>query len=233
MKIEVWSDFACPICFLGIKTLQVAIDCFGKDKAIEIEYKSFQLEPNFKSGSTDKVMDVLQRRYELSIEKRQVLYRDIIEKAKQIGMDLHVKDITYTNAYDAHRLVKFAQKIGKEKEVTEAIFDSLFLKRQNISEKSTLLLIAREVGLDQTETEMLLSFNKYEKAVLEDQMEAKEIGIEQIPFLIFNDKYAISGSQPVSVYMDILEDILKEDPNCFQKKKSTKQHSYCIGKDCE
>src|SRR5699024_12397312 len=110
MKIEMWSDFACPICFLGNKTLQEAIDCFGKDKAIEIEYKSFQLEPNFQSDSADKVMDVLQRRYELSIEKRQVLYRDIIEKAIKIGIEQNVKDKKYTNEYDAQLYVYFVIK---------------------------------------------------------------------------------------------------------------------------
>lgn len=232
MKIEVWSDFACPISFVGNKTLKLAIDCFGEGKSIEIEYKSFQLESN-PQHMTNKVMDVLQRKYQLSTTNRQKLHEDIVEQAKQIGLELNLAEIQYTNTSDAHRLVKFAEKTGKEVEMTDAIHHTCFLERKDISEKATLLSVAKKVGLDENEAEMLLSFNKYEKAVLADQCMATEMGIEGIPFLIFNNMYAVSGVQPLSVYLELLQDILKEDPVCFEIENLIRERTFCIGSECD
>src|SRR5690625_3067646 len=102
MKIEVWFDFACPSCYVGNKTLEIAIEYFGKDKFIQTEYKSFQLEPNVKNESTEKVLDVLQRKYQLSVQKKEELQRDLIEKADQIGLNIDFVDTLSRDTYDAH-----------------------------------------------------------------------------------------------------------------------------------
>src|SRR5690625_2060623 len=233
MKIEVWFDFACPSCYVGNKTLEIAIEYFGKDKFIQTEYKSFQLEPNVKNESTEKVLDVLQRKYQLSVQKKEELQRDLIEKADQIGLNIDFVDTLSRDTYDAHRLVKFAERVGKDAEVIERVYHKFFSEKEDIGEKSTLLSIAKQVGLDEVEAETLLSFNKYEKAVLEDHMTAKEMGIEGVPFLIFNNMYAVSGVQPPSVYINLLQDIWEEDPVCFEDKRLNANKTYCEGNDCD
>ncbi len=233
MKIEVWFDFACPSCYVGNKTLEIAIEYFGKDKFIQTEYKSFQLEPNVKNESTEKVLDVLQRKYQLSVQKKEELQRDLIEKADQIGLNIDLVDTLSRDTYDAHRLVKFAERVGKDAEIIERIYHKFFSEKEDIGEKSTLLSIAKQVGLDEIEAETLLSFNKYEKAVLEDQMTAEEMGIKGVPFLIFNNTYAVSGVQPPSVYINLLQDIWEEDPICFEDKRINANKTYCEGNDCD
>lgn len=233
MKIEVWFDFACPVSFVGNELLKLAIDCFGEDKSIEIEYKSYQLEPHSPIELNENVMDLLQRKSQSSFEKRQVLEKELIEQAKHVGLMFDLERICYTNTYDAHRLVKFAEKNQKEKEIIDLLHDTFFHKQKNIAEKSILLSIAREAGLDEAEAEMVLAFNKYEKAIKEDRDMAVEVGIDHIPFLIFNDMYAISGVQPLSIYIDVLQDILQKDPACYQAKDESKRRTYCIGSTCD
>lgn len=233
MKIEVWYDFACPLSFVGNELLKLAIDCFGSDKSIEIEYKSYQLEPHSPIELNENVMDLLQRKSKLSDEKRQVLEREIAEQATYVGLRFDLETIHYTNTYDAHRLVKFAQKNRKEKEIIDLLHDTFFHRQKNIGEKATLLSIAQEVGLDEDEVEMVLAFNKYEKALIEDRDMAEEVGIEQIPFLIFNDMYAISGIQPLSIYIDVLQDILQEDPACYELQDAHRKRTYCEGNKCD
>lgn len=233
MKIEVWFDFACPSCYIGSKTLAAAIEYFGKNKFIETEYRCFQLEPNQNDESTEKVMDVLQRKYQLSIQERDALQQSIIKQADEMGLHLDLINILSRDTHDAHRLVKLAEKVDKDVELIESIYHKYFLEKENIGEKSTLVSAAKQVGLDEAEAEMLLSFNKYEKAVLEDQIVAKEMGIEEVPFLIFNDMYAVSGVQPISVYLNVLQEVWKKDPACFEDKRTSPHKTYCIGSDCD
>lgn len=233
MKIEVWCDFTCPSCYVGKKTLEVALEQFGKDKCIQIEYKSFQINPTVASESPVKVMDLLQSRYQLSLGKIEELQQQIMKNAQAIGVTLELANLFHTNTYHAHRLVKFAEKVGREAEMIDCIFQKYLFERKDIGEKTVLLSSAKEIGLDIAEVEMILSFNKYEQAVFEDQYIATEMGIDGVPFFIFNNTYAVSGTQPLSVYTSVLQEIWQEDQACFQHKRSDSKRNFCVGNDCD
>lgn len=231
MKIEIWSDFACPASFIGSKLLHTAIECFGENKFIEIEYRSYQLDRNHSNEMTEAVIDVLQR--QLSIEECHSFKERTKQNAMELGLNIDLSNMKYTNTLDAHRLTKYAQTKGKARELIEAMHHSHFYRQKNIGKKVVLQNIAQAIGLDIGEVDMILSFNKYEKAVKEDQEVAEELGIHTTPFIIFNDMYALSGAEPLNVYIDILQDILKEDPACYQYKEDNETISFCIGENCD
>lgn len=233
MKIEVWSDYACPASFIGRKLLHTAINCFGEDKFIEIEYRSYQHDPNHSTKMTEQVVDMLHRQNRLSLEDCYLFNQRTKQNADDLELDVDFSSVKYTNTLDAHRLTKYAKTVGKENELMNAMHHTCFYEQKNIGEKKVLENIAIAVGLDLAEVDMILSFNKYENTVKEDQESAEELGVDIVPFIIFNDMYALSGTEPLSVYLEILQDILKEDPACFEHKKDKQRISYCIGEDCD
>jgi len=232
VRIEVWSDFTCPSCYIGKKTLEAALDIFGKDKHVYVEYKSFQLDSEVKQSSPDKLLDILQRRDQLSLAKTEEMKREIEEQASSFGLAIDVNSLLYTDTNHAHRLVKLAEKENKAYDIIERLFHAYLVQRRNIGEKSVLLSVAKDVGLDEEEVTSLLSFNKYARAVADDQDVAQEMGIEAVPFFIFHDRYAISGSQPISVFLNVLQEIWEEDATCYERRDVIKG-DYCIGNDCE
>lgn len=233
MKIEVWSDFACPASFIGRKLLQTAINCFGEDKFIEIEYRSYQLDPSHSNNMTEQVIDVLHKQSRLSLEECHTFKQRTMQNADDLGLTVDFSSMRYTNTLDAHRLTKYAQTIGKETELIEAMYHTYFFEQKDIGERVVLQNIAKEIDLDLNEVEMILSFNKYKNAVKEDQEIAEELGVDAVPFIIFNDMYALTGAEPLAVYINILKDILKEDPACYKHKEDKNRISYCIGNDCD
>lgn len=233
MKIEVWSDFACPTSYVGRELLNAAINCFGKDKYIEIEYRSYPLDPNQSISMTERTIDVLHRQSSLSKEYCQVLERDTAQNAIELGLNVDLSNALYTNTMHAHRLTKYAKKLGKETEMIQAIYHTFFIERKNIGKENVLYKLATKMGFNEAEIDMVLSFNKYEKAIKEDREMAEEIGIDSVPFVIFNDMYALSGAQPLSMYIETLKDILKEDPACYKMKQKMGETSSCVGDECD
>src|SRR5699024_477943 len=232
MKIEVWADFACPARYVGKELLNTAINCFGEDKHIEIEYRSYQLDPNQSIDMTERTIDVLYRQSRTSKEECKKLERDTEKNAIDLGLNVDLSGVLYTNTMHAHRLTKYAKRLGKETQMMNAIYHTYFMERKNIGKQDVLHALAMEMGFDEAEINMLLSFNKYENIVKEDRDMAEEIGIDAIPFIIFNDMYALSGAQPLSMYMEVLKDILKEDPNCYKLKQKIVGTSSCVGDEC-
>src|SRR5690606_18709528 len=127
-----------------------------------------------------------------------------------IGLTIRFDDIKYINTWNAHRLTKYAESFGKDKEIVNLIFEKYFNDNDNIGSNEVLINIAKETGLNEEEVDALLCLNQYGKSVKLDEETAKEIGIEGVPFFIFNEQYAITGAQSVEVFLEVIEELKKE-----------------------
>src|SRR5699024_3296148 len=192
----------------------------------EIEYRSYQIDPAQSINMTERTMDVLYRKSNLSKIECQALEKEAVQNAVDIGLNVDLLDTLYTNTMHAHRLTKYAKKLGKESQMMNAIYHTYFFERKNIGKQDVLHTLAMEMGFDEAEIDMLLSFNKYENIV-------NEMCIDSVHFIFFNNMYALSGAQPLSMYMEVLKDILKEDPNCYKMKRKMEGTSSCIGDECD
>jgi predicted DsbA family dithiol-disulfide isomerase len=214
MKIEVWSDFVCPFCYIGKRRLEEAIATFpGKDQ-VEVEFKSFELDPNAKLYSGTGINEALAKKYGMSIEEAKRANEGIGSQAEGVGLEFNFDDMKPTNTLDAHRLAKFAATVGKEKEMTEKLLASYFTESKLISDHDVLVEIAQSAGLEREETLAVLNdATKFANDVRIDEALAQQMGVTGVPFFVINQKYSISGAQPTETFKRALQQVWEEEGN--------------------
>jgi len=234
LKIEIWSDFTCPYCYLGKTKLELALDQFSHKEKVRIEYASFQLDPNAEVQSNKMVYDMLMEKFRQSLEQVRTMTEELSMQAEEIGLDFQFEKMPQVNTYDAHRLVKYAKKENKELEMVNKIFRGYFSEGKRIDDHSVLLDMAMDVGIEREAVEEVLSVNCCAKSVKTDIETASEIGIQGVPFFIFNEKYSVSGAQPVEVFINALDQIWQENHvKEVVDEDTTCKTNYCVGPDCE
>ncbi|MED4452217.1 DsbA family oxidoreductase [Metabacillus fastidiosus] len=211
MKIEVWSDFACPFCYIGKRRLEEALMNFPHKNEVDILFKSFELDPNASLDTELSINEILAKKYGMSIEKAKAMNASVGQQAAAVGLTFEFDNMKPTNTFDAHRLAKLAESKGKDKEMTEQLLKAYFTDSEHIGNHDTLLKIAEEAGLNREEAKSVLESEDFAEHVRADEMEAREIGVQGVPFFVINRKYAISGAQPVEVFNDTLQKVWEEE----------------------
>ncbi|TRZ36958.1 DsbA family oxidoreductase [Niallia circulans] len=214
MKIEVWSDFVCPFCYIGKRRLEEAIAQFpGKDQ-VEVEFKSFELDPNAQIYSGTGINEALAKKYGMSIEEAKRANEGVGSQAAGVGLTFNFDEMKPTNTFDAHRLAKFAATVGKEKEMTEKLLASYFTESKLISDHDVLVEIAQTAGIEKEETLAVLNDStKYANDVRIDEALAQQMGVTGVPFFVINQKYSISGAQPAETFRRALQQVWEEEGN--------------------
>jgi predicted DsbA family dithiol-disulfide isomerase len=212
MKIDVWMDFICPFCYLGKRHLEQALEQFPYNEKVEIEYKSFELNPDQPKYSGQNIYQLLADKYGMSIEEAINANESVGRQAAKVGLNYYFDEMKPTNTFDAHRLAKYAKTCGKEKQITEKLFHSYFIEAKLISDHVALSEIAVSEGLDRDSVIAVLEDgSRYKNEVRSDETLAKQYGITGVPFFLINQKYAISGAQPIEAILDALQNIWKEE----------------------
>ncbi|MFP7492893.1 DsbA family oxidoreductase [Terribacillus saccharophilus] len=212
MKIEVWSDFVCPFCYIGKRQLELALEKFEHRDSVDIEFKSFELDPNAGVYNGKSIHEALAEKYGMSIGQAKVNNMQIGQRAAEVGLTFNFEEMKPTNTLHAHRLAKFAATKGQEKVITEKLLYAYFTESKNLSEAETLLDIAEATGLDRKEAaDVLNNESLHLNEVRADEQLAQRYGISGVPFFIFNDKYTISGAQPLETFIGALNQVWKEE----------------------
>ena len=204
MKIEVWSDFGCPFCYIGKRRLERALESFSHRDEIELVYRSFELDPGAPKDTESSIHELLAVKYGLSLEQAKESNRNVAQQAQTEGLTYNFDTIIPTNTFDAHRLAHYAGEQGKAKEMTERLFRAYFTDSLHIGDRDTLVRLAEEVGLDGATAREVLEQNTYADAVREDENEARRLGIRGVPFFVLRGKYAVSGAQPLEIFQGAL-----------------------------
>ncbi|HZJ98596.1 MAG TPA: DsbA family oxidoreductase [Tissierellaceae bacterium] len=205
MKIDIWLDIACPFCYIGKRNLEAALKEFDSKDEVEIVYHSFQLDPYAKKeGRRDSVED-LANKYGRSLEQAQQMIDRVVSMAKDVGLYYNYDQVINTNTMDAHRLIHFAKKFNKDKEIVEELFKAHFIEGLNIGDIDELANIGVRQGLISEDIKKALNSDEYISQVETDMYLAKQYEIGSVPFFIFNNKYAIQGAQPPESLVDAME----------------------------
>lgn len=229
MKIEIWSDYVCPFCYIGKRKLEQALSDFSGET--EIIFKAFQLDPGVKTEDNLSINEVLAKKYRVSIEKAKEMNNNVANQAKLVGLNFNYEKMKYPNTFFAHRLVHYASTKGLDKELSERLFKAHFIENLNIGLKGTLVQLSKEVGLDGS-LEVLES-NQFSEEVKFDLQEARDIQIQGVPFFVFNRKYAISGAQPLKVFQDTIKKVYEEENKQSPFKIIGKDGGVCNDDGCE
>lgn len=211
MKIEVWSDFVCPFCYIGKRRLEEAIKKVQYKEEIELIFKSFELDKTAKKKYDENINEIIAKKYDIQVEEAKALNDQIISQAKTVGLNYNFEGLIPTNTFDAHRLLHYAKTKGKANELEERILKAYFVDSLNISDYKILSRFAFEVGLDGDEALKILEGNDYVEEVRKDEEEASKLKITGVPYFVFNNKYAVSGAQPSEVFLEVLEKVKKEE----------------------
>jgi len=207
MKIEIWSDYSCPFCYIGERKLALALEKTGITEDVEIVFYSFELDPNAKKSYEENINQLLAKKYGMSIEQAIAANNNIINVAKEVDLEFNFDKLQPTNTFDAHRLSHYAKEKGKLMAYTEAVMKGYFTDSVNISDFDVLTTIAGEVGLDKTEALRILESSAFAKEVRQDQSNAHARQINGVPYFLFNGKEVINGAQSVDTFVAVIEEL--------------------------
>jgi predicted DsbA family dithiol-disulfide isomerase len=205
MKIEIWSDVMCPFCYIGKRRIEAALAEFPQRDSIEIEWKSYQLNPDMITDPSKSVHQYLVENKGISLQQAKEMNAYVTEMAKAAGLIYNLDKAIVANSMKAHRFSHFAKSKGKQDEAEELLFKAYFTDGKNTDDIEVLLQIAAELGLDREETRKMLESDAYKAEVDQDIYEASNIEVSGVPFFVFDDKYSISGAQDVKVFINALE----------------------------
>ncbi|MGI2328841.1 DsbA family oxidoreductase [Planococcus sp. YIM B11945] len=233
MKIEIWSDYVCPFCYIGKRTFEQALKKSGFESKVEISFKAFQLDPNTAPDTEISAYEHLAQKMGQSIEQAKEMTQGVAAHARTVGLEYDFDNMMHANTFAAHRLAKWAESLGKEAEVTEKLLHGYFVEARNIGSEDVLLAIAEEIGLPHDEAQAVLATDRFKAEVENDIEEARQIGVQGVPFFVVNRKYALSGAQPLETFVEAIIQIAEEEGIRPALKPLGSKTSYCTGDSCD
>lgn len=230
MKIEVWTDIMCPYCYLGKIHYDRAIKQFEHADKVELIIKSFQLSTDLPgNGNGYPVVDYLVNKAGYPQNSINQMFDSIEQLAKNAGVKCNLRDSVAANTLDAHRLIKLAATKGLASEVNILISKAYFEEAKDYSDLSLLTSIGTQAGLDENEITEMFNSDRFKADVAKDIQEAHELKIDTVPTFLFDRKYAIIGSEPLSVFLETLN---KAYTNWKSANESNADINITKGKSC-
>ena len=211
MKIEIWSDFACPFCYIGKTRFEQALNQFEHKDKVEVLYKAYQLNPYAPKVMTKPAHVAFAEGHGMTPNEAKQRFQMFAQNAKSAGLIYNYDIIQMTNTFDAHRLAKFANEKGLEDQLTARLMKAYFTDGLNLSDVDTLVKLAVEVGLDEKESRDVLISDKFGDTVKNQIDEGKTIGVQGVPFFVINRKYGVSGAQQTEYFLQALRQIWTEE----------------------
>lgn len=210
MKVEIWSDVMCPFCYIGKRHFEKALEGFPEHDKIEVEWKSFQLNPTMKTEPGKNINQYLAENKGWTLEQAHQANQHVTRMAKEAGLEYNMDQAVVANSFDAHRLVQLAKKAGKGDAMEERLFRAYFTEGKNIADHATLVQLAADAGLEKGPVEKTLASRDFTEEVEQDIYEARQINVRGVPYFVFNDRYAASGAQPAETFAGALQAAWKE-----------------------
>jgi predicted DsbA family dithiol-disulfide isomerase len=205
MKIEIWSDVVCPFCYIGKRKLEAALLQFPERDKVEVEWKSFQLDPGMATSPDKTIYQYLSENKGMSLQEARQMTAHVGQAGAAAGLTFDFDKAVVANTFDAHRLLQLAKKHGKGNDMEEVLFNAYFTGGKNIADHDILLEAGKAAGLDRTEVKEMLKSNLYAEEVNADIAGARSVGVRGVPFFVLDNKYAISGAQDTQIFLRALE----------------------------
>ena len=232
MKVEVWTDIHCPWCYIGKRRLERALDQFEQREQVEIIWRSYQLDPSAPRHYAGTANDLLAQKYGMSRQRAEQAHAQLTALASQDGLEYHFERVHLGNSFDAHRLVHLAAAHDLAYEMEERLLKAHFTDGLSVSDPDTLIQLATEVGLDAEETRTMLSSDAYAIDVRADVRRAATLGINGVPFFLFDERYAVSGAQPVELFQEALSRAWADVPKMVEIATAGQDAGACTDESC-
>lgn len=200
MLIEIWSDVACPWCFIGKRRFESALAEFPHRGSVEVAWRSYQLDPTLPDHYDGTELEYLSTRKGLPPEQVARMFEHVALQAKGEGLDYDFDKVVVANSFTAHRLIHLAAAHGKQDAAKERLLSDHFEHGRDIGSREYLAGLGKDLGIDAGEVEELFTTDKYADDVRSDFAEARSLGISGVPFFVIDRKFGLSGAQPVETF---------------------------------
>jgi len=213
MRVEIWSDVVCPFCYIGKRRLENALADFEHADEVEVEFRSFELDPDAPREPTEKVPATLARKYGISTEQALQNMAGVDRMAAGEGLTFRQADAPHANTRDAHRLLQLAAAegpSGAQAALNERLLNNYFVEAKNPADHALLRESAIGVGLDPVRVDEVLVSDEFDDAVRADVEQARAYGASGVPFFVVDERYGIAGAQPVEAFTRTLEQAWSE-----------------------
>jgi predicted DsbA family dithiol-disulfide isomerase len=213
IKVDVWSDIACPWCYIGKRKLEAGVEAFSTQPgspAVEIEYHSFELSPDTPVDFDGDEVDFLRKHKGVSAEQAREMLQRVTGIAEGVGLHYDYDALQHANTVKAHELIHYAKARGLQLEAKERLLKAYFEEGRNVGRIDELADLAAEIGLDRDEVVRSLTSGEYLAAVRADQRQAQEYGIQGVPFFVIDGKYGVSGAQDAATFVEVFGQVAGE-----------------------
>ena len=208
MIIDVWSDVVCPWCFIGKRRLEKAVASLPAGANVEIRHRAFQLQPEIEGVTPTS--EHLAAKYRLDKDSVREMQANVCSIADGEGLCYDLENTLSGNTKDAHRLLLWAAKLGKQEQLLEAMYSAYFEKSEALFTHPELISIASRVGISESDATAFLNSTEFGDQVGQDQHIASQLGATGVPFFVIDMKYGISGAQPQEIFNQTLAQALEE-----------------------
>jgi len=218
IKIDVWSDIACPWCYIGKRNLEAGLAVVASDQnppQVEVVFHSFELAPDTPVDFDGDEMDFLSGHKGLPRERAQEMLQNVTAVAADAGLTYRFDLLHHTNTVKAHELLHFAKaqdadSPGAQARVGERLMAAYFTEGRHLGRIEELVALAAEAGLDADAAREALESDRYLDDVRADEQRANAYGINAVPFFVIDGKYGVSGAQPADAFAQIARQVWAE-----------------------
>ena len=213
IRIEVWSDVACPWCYIGKRNLDSAVADFTSahpESEVDVRYRSFELQPDAPESYEGTIAEYLATTREMPEDQVKAMLERPREAAQQVGIKMDFDALKPARTNRAHQLLHLARERGRQAELNEALLKANFEEGRSLGDTNALLDLAEAAGLDRQEALEALESGRYSEAVEADKEKALEYGIGGVPFFVVSDRFGIAGAQPAEILSQALEQVEAE-----------------------
>lgn len=203
MKIQIWSDFRCPFCYIGKRNLEEAIAKSGKN--IEVEMMSYELDPSLKAEKNFSVYERLANARRVTIAQAKEMYEQVAKKAKEVGLNYNVDQIIDANTFAAHKVLQLAKQNKSDAKFAEIAMAAYFTEGKDLEDINVLIELGEKVGLTKEDIVNTTYSDEFGLTVKQDHQWANSIGVRGVPHFVINDTVAVSGAQSAETFLGAID----------------------------
>lgn len=204
VEVQVWSDFACPWCALGLARLDLARRQFEHGDDVRVVHRSYELHPRARARREQTMIDAVAAKYGTTAESVRTRYAQLAALGREVGLVLDFDRVKLTSTFDAHRIAQSARGTVGEEALLQGLFRAYFSEGLVLSDHGVLRAVAASAGLDEGVTEKVLAGDLYAREVRLDEAEAQELDVTGVPFFLINGAWPIPGAQDVDTLLIVL-----------------------------
>jgi predicted DsbA family dithiol-disulfide isomerase len=204
MNVEIWSDIACPWCYVGKRRFEAALAEFEGRDDVQVRWRSFELDPTAPAARERSGPEHLAEKYGMSVEQARDRQQHLRDMAAGDGLDMRFDRTRGGNTFDGHRVLQLAAEHGLQSEMKERLMRAHHTEGELVSDHETLVRLAAEVGLPADEVREMLASDRFAAEVRDDEQTARGIGINAVPTFVVDRRIAVSGAQPPAVLLELL-----------------------------